>query len=297
MFSRRSLIAAGVGVAIASAGAAHAKDGKPRAGTADALDNLAELEATRGGRLGVSVLDTGTHRQLDFRADERFAMCSTHKFLTVAAILQQIDQGKMNLDQKVSFTRGDLLSYAPITKQHVDAGVMTVDALAAATTAWSDNTADNLLLALLRGPEGWTRYARSLGDSVSRLDRIEPALNTAIPGDPRDTTSPAAMVRNLDVVLLGKALSAASRSRLETWMLDSTITGTLLRAGMPKGWRVADKSGAGENGTRNDIGMITRPGAAPLLAAVYYTQAPGDRTTHDRVLAEAGRIIARTFAV
>jgi len=294
MFSRRSLITAGI--AIASIASAHARSGRPKIGTTAALNDLAALEAERGGRLGVSVLDTGTQRRLTFRADERFAMCSTHKFLTVAAILQQVDRGEMSLDRKVSFTRADLLSYAPITKQHVDAGFMTVDALAAATTAWSDNTADNLLLALIGGPAGWTRYARSLGDSVSRLDRIEPALNSAIAGDPRDTTSPAAMVRNLDAVLLGKALSDASRTRLETWMFDGTITGTLLRAGMPKGWRVADKSGSGENGTRNDIGMITRPGAAPLLAAVYYTQAPGELAARERVLADVGRIIARTFA-
>jgi beta-lactamase class A len=289
MFSRRSLIAAGVGTAVASVGSARAKAG--------VVDDLAALETQRGGRLGVSVLDTGTHQRLDYRADERFAMCSTHKFLTVAAILEQVDRGAISLDRKVAFTRADLLPYAPVTKQHVDTGVMTVEALAAATTAWSDNTADNLLLALMGGPAGWTRYARSLGDSVSRLDRIESDLNSAIPGDPRDTTSPAAMVRNLDVVLLGKALSDASRMRLETWMFDSTITGTLLRAGMPEGWRVADKSGAGANGTRNDIGLITRPGAAPLLAAVYYTQAPGDMAAQDRVLADAGRIIARAFAV
>ncbi|HEY4165422.1 MAG TPA: class A beta-lactamase [Reyranella sp.] len=289
MFSRRSLIAAGVGTAVASVGSARAKAG--------VVDDLAALETQRGGRLGVSVLDTGTHQRLDYRADERFAMCSTHKFLTVAAILEQVDRGAISLDRKVAFTRADLLPYAPVTKQHVDTGVMTVEALAAATTAWSDNTADNLLLALMGGPAGWTRYARSLGDSVSRLDRIESDLNSAIPGDPRDTSSPAAMVRNLDVVLLGKALSDASRMRLETWMFDSTITGTLLRAGMPEGWRVADKSGAGANGTRNDIGLITRPGAAPLLAAVYYTQAPGDMAAQDRVLADAGRIIARAFAV
>lgn len=269
--------------------------GSARADAGRALDELAALEAENGGRLGVSVLDSGIGRRLDFRSDERFALCSTHKFLTVAAILEQVDRGEMRLDRKVALSHADLLSYAPIAKRHVDAGFMTVEALAAAATQWSDNTAGNLLLALLGGPEGWTRYARSLGDSVSRLDRIEPDLNSAAPGDPRDTTSPAAMVRALDAVLLGKALSTASRTRLETWMFDSTITNTLLRAGMPDGWRVADKSGAGGNGTRNDIGMITRPGAPPLLAAVYYTQAPGDMASRDRVLAAAGRIIARTF--
>jgi beta-lactamase class A len=261
----------------------------------DALHDLAALEVTCGGRLGVAVLDTGTGRRLGFRADERFAMCSTHKFLTVAAILALVDADQLSLRHPVAYSRADLLPYAPITKQHVDVGVMTVEALAAATTEWSDNTADNLLLAMLGGPPGWTRYARALGDEVSRLDRIESELNSAIHGDPRDTTTPAAMIRNLDVVLLGKALSDASRARLEGWMFDSTITATLLRAGLPGGWRVGDKSGAGQNGTRNDIGIITRPGATPLLAAVYYTEAPGDMAARERVIADAARIIARTF--
>ena len=296
MVSRRSLIAAGAGAAFASIGRAHARDGKQGGGMVDALNDLAALEAERGGRFGVSVLDAGTRRRLDFRADERFPMCSTHKFLTVAAILEKVDRGELGLDRKVAFTGADLLSYAPIAKKNIAVGTMTVDALAAATTSWSDNTADNLLLALMGGPAGWTRYAHSLGDGISRLDRIEPELNTAIPGDPRDTTSPAAMVRNLGVVLLGKALSDTSRLRLESWMFDSPVTGNLLRAGLPEGWRVADKSGSGENGTRNDIGMITRPGAAPLLAAIYCTQAPGDLAARDRMLADAGRIIARTFA-
>lgn len=274
--------------ACAVAGSARARDG--------ALDALATLEAERGGRLGVSVLDAGTRRRLDHRADERFPMCSTHKFLTAAAVLDRVDRGALELDRKVAFTSADLLAYAPIVRQHVEAGRMTVEALAAAATAWSDNTADNLLLALLGGPAGWTRHARSLGDGVSRLDRIEPALNTGIPGDPRDTTSPAAMVRNLDAILLGTALSQDSRARLESWMLDSPVTGALLRAGLPKGWRVADKSGAGDNGTRNDIAMIVRPGAAPLLAAVYCTQVPGDLAARDRLLADTARIVARAFA-
>lgn len=285
MISRRSLIAAG---AFAATGSAHARDG--------ALDALAALEAERGGRLGVSVLDAGTRQRLDHRADERFPMCSTHKFLTAAAVLDRVDRGTLSLDRKVAVTDADLLAYAPIVRRHVAAGGMTVEALAAAATAWSDNTADNLLLALLGGPAGWTRYARSLGDGVSRLDRIEPELNAGTPGDPRDTTSPAAMVRNLEAVLLGKALSQGSRARLESWMLDSPVTGALLRAGLPATWRVADKSGAGDNGTRNDIAMIVRPGGAPLLAAVYCTQVAGDLAARDRLLADTARIVARAFA-
>jgi beta-lactamase class A len=297
MLARRSLIVAGIGAALGCANAARAQGTVPNDATTDALNDLAALEGAHGGRLGVVVYDSGSGRRLGFRADERFAMCSTYKFLIGAAILELVDRGQLSLDQPVAYGRADLQSYAPITKQHVDAGNMTVEALAAATVEWSDNTASNLLLRLLGGPAGWTRYARSLGDTASRLDRNEPELNTAIPGDPRDTTTPAAMVRNLDVVLLGKALSDGSRGRLESWLFDNTITNTLLRAGVPAGWPVGDRSGAGDNGTRNDVGIVKRPGAAPLLVAAYYTQAAGDMAARERVIADVGRIIGRTFAV
>jgi beta-lactamase class A len=172
---------------------------------------------------------------------------------------------------------------------------MTVDALCEAAIEWSDNTAGNLLLGLIGGPTGWTRYARSIGDTTSRLDRIEPELNTAIPGDPRDTTTPGAMVRDLDVVLLGKALSDASRVQVENWLLDSKITGNLLHAGLPNGWHVGDKSGSGERGSRNDIAIIMPPEAAPILAAVFYTESAEPLPVREKVIAETGRIIAQTF--
>ena len=223
-------------------------------------------------------------------------MCSTHKFLTAAAVLATVDEGKMTLDQRVPYTRADLLGYAPIARQNVDAGFMTVAALCAAAIEWSDNTAENLLLKLIGGPPGWTRYARAIGDPTSRLDRFEPALNTAVRGDPRDTTTPEAMTRNLHVVLLGDALTGGSRGQLETWMLDGRITASLLHAGVPAGWRVADKSGSGENGTRNDIGIILPPKAAPILAAIYYTQSTETLALREKLLADAGRIIAGTFS-
>jgi beta-lactamase class A len=156
-------------------------------------------------------------------------------------------------------------------------------------------TTPNLLLGLIGGPPGWTRYARSIGDATSRLDRIEPALSTALSGDPRDTTTPDAMVRNLDLLLVGQGLSDASRTRLENWMFDSRITANLLHAGVPDGWKVGDKSGSGDHGTRNDIGIIVPPGAAPILAAVYYTGSVEPPAAREQVVAEAGRIIAQSL--
>lgn len=263
--------------------------------SASVREVLHQLEMKSGGRLGVAAMDTGSGRWIGYRSGERFAMCSTHKFLTAAGILFLVDQGRLTLDQRVFYGRAELLDYAPVASKNVDAGYMTVDALCAATVDLSDNTANNLLLGLLGGPEGWTRYARLIGDATSQLDRIEPSLNTAIPGDPRDTTTPDTMVSNLGVVLLTDALSGKSRTRLERWMAGNTVTASLLRAGLPAGWRVSDKSGAGQNGTRNDIGVIRPPGAAPILAAVYCTEAALPPASRDSLIADAGRIIAQAL--
>jgi len=300
--TRRSLAATALGAALCRSLPARAQSSAaPQAsgsdpGLAQAHAAIMDLESRNGGRLGVLAVDTGSGRRISSRATERFSMCSTHKFLTAAAILAMVDRGELRLDQRVPYGRADLLDYAPITRKNVGAGSMTVDALCAAAIEWSDNTADNLLLRLIGGPPGWTRYARSIGDTTSRLDRFEPELNTAIPGDPRDTTTPDAMIRDLHTVLLGTVLTDGSRNRLETWMLDSKITGSLLHAGLPQGWRIADKSGSGENGTRNDIGVIFPPKGAPILAAVFYTQSTKPPASREKLLAATGRIIADTFA-
>lgn len=257
---------------------------------------LAVLEAKNGGCLGVLALDTASGLRLSYHADERFSMCSTHKFITVAAILKMVDCGTLKLDRNIHYDKADILSYAPITIQHLKIGSMTVGALCQAAIEWSDNTAANLLLALIGGPPGWTRFARSIGDDVSRLDRNEPTLNTATPGDPRDTTTPAAMAKDLHVILLGNILSLPSRQLLTDWMLGNQITNDLLRAGMPQGWRVADKSGSGDNGTRNDIGLILPPlPRRPIIATVYYTDSPEPAPLRDALIAKTGQIIAQAF--
>lgn len=267
-----------------------------RPARAEAPASLTALESAHGGTLGVSALDTGSGQRISYRGEQRFPMCSTHKVLSVAAILTAVDQGRLSLDQRIPYSAADLLSYAPITRAHVSQGEMTLGALCAAALDWSDNTAANLLLAQIGGPAGWTRYARSIGDAVSRLDRNEPTLNTAIPGDPRDTTTPNAMLADLNRILLGQVLSARSRQQLTDWMLASSITCPLIKAGVPKDWRVADKSGSGEHGTRNDIGLILRSQKAPILATIYLTGSPLDLAGQNTVVAAVASVIAARFA-
>ncbi|MBI1204427.1 MAG: class A beta-lactamase [Rhodopseudomonas sp.] len=260
-----------------------------------AAAELSALERRSGGRLGVSVFEPASGARLSHRADERFAMCSTFKFLAAAAVLAQVDAAKARLDQPVAYGQADLLSYAPETKKHVGDGRMSLGDLCAAALAWSDNTAANLMLRQIGGPAALTRYIRTLGDKLTRLDRNEPTLNTAIPGDPRDTTTPAAMVEDMAAILLGHALQPASRSQLERWMAACQTGQNRLRAGLPPSWRVADKTGSGDHGTANTIALLRRDGRPPLLAAVYYTQSPATPAARDAVHAHVARLIADTF--
>jgi len=254
--------------------------------------SLAAIERRHDGRLGVLARDTGSGREIGWRPDERFALCSTFKLLAVAAVLQRVDRGSENLARRIAFGAADLDSYAPVTKQHVAEGTMAVVDLCAAAAVWSDNTAGNLLLAALGGPEGLTTFVRTLGDVVTRLDRTEPMLNTAIPGDERDTTSPRSMVADMQAILLGSALSETSRLRLEGWMSQSTTGLGRIHAGVPPGWLVADKSGSGANATANDIALVRRPRAAPILLAIYYTQSRASPDERNAVHADVARLIA-----
>src|SRR5215472_9484291 len=151
----------------------------------DDRSSLAEIEGKVGGRVGVFALDSGNGRQLTHRPDERFAMCSTFKWVLAAAILARVERAQFSLDERVSYGPPELLDYAPSTRQHVAEGSMTVGALAEAAVTLSDNTAANLLLAKSGGPAAFTEFVRSLGDSVTRLDRTEPALNRNDAGDLR----------------------------------------------------------------------------------------------------------------
>jgi beta-lactamase class A len=202
---------------------------------------LAAAEAQLGGRLGVVVLDAGSGRRWTHRPDERFPMCSVFKAIAAAAVLAQVDAGREDLLRRVLFERSALVTWSPVTETRVGGDGMTLGELCDAAVTRSDNTAGNLLLEELGGPTGLTAFMRRLGDITSRLDRWEPALNAATPGDPRDTTTPAAMAANFHALLLGPALSQASRDQLARWLMGSRTGGGKLRAGLPPAWPVGDK--------------------------------------------------------
>ena len=257
-------------------------------------DSIAEIEKRVGGRLGVAVLDTSNATRIDYRQDERFPMCSTFKFLAAAATLERVDAKKERIDRRVAYGEKDLLDYAPITKQHVTEGAMTLSALCAAALEYSDNTAGNLLLRELGGTAAVTRYARSINDDTTRLDRNEPTVNTALPGDVRDTTTPAAMVADMRAILLGDALSEASTQQLIAWLVANTTGNARLRAGVPEAWRVGDKTGTGDRGATGDIAIMWPPSRQPILAAVYMTETAASLADRNAAFAAVGRVIAAT---
>jgi beta-lactamase class A len=258
----------------------------------DAVSSLRELERRNGGRLGVAMLDTAGGRRVAYRGDERFPMCSTFKFLAAALMLARVDRGEERLDRRIVFAESDLVPYSPATKEHVGAAGMTVDAICAAAVTLSDNTAGNLMLASFGGPAGLTAFARALGDPVTRLDRIETALNEGTPGDPRDTTSPLAMLGTMQKLVAGDVLSAASRERLIGWLVASKTGDKRLRAGVPAAWRIGDKTGTGGNGSANDIAAAWAPGRAPIFITAYYTGSTISDEARSAVIAEAGRIVS-----
>lgn len=258
------------------------------------LSNLpaafATLEQTNGGRLGVAVLDTATGQRAEYRADERFPLCSTFKFLLVTAILQRVDRHRESLDRAVSIPPQPLLFNSPLTEPNAGR-TMTIAALCHAALTRSDNTAANLLLETIGGPPGITRFARTLGDPVTRLDRWETSLNEALAGDPRDTTSPGAMVRDLQSVLLGNVLSRSSRDRLVRWMTANLTGLDRLRANLPPDWRAADKTGANGEHTSNDIAMLWPGRRPPLIVAAYITQCAGPESKRAAMLAAIGALV------
>ncbi|TFW25527.1 class A beta-lactamase [Massilia arenosa] len=272
-----------------------AREAAPSTALARAVGELAKLEAKAGGRLGVAAYEAGKAPRVAHRADERFPMCSTFKTMAAGAVLKRSATDAGLLTRRVTYAKSDLVTYSPITEKHVAEG-MTVAELCAAALQYSDNTAGNLLMQLVGGPQGVTAFARSIGDEVFRLDRWETALNTAIPGDERDTTSPAAMARSYERLLLGDALPPAQRMQLRDWMLGNTTGASRIRAGVPPEWKVADKTGTGDYGTTNDAGIAWPAADRALVMVIYFTQPSKGADAQSGVIAEAARLAAAALA-
>ncbi len=261
--------------------------------SANVQQEIARVEGRIGGRMGVYAAAFGESSAVEYRADERFALCSTFKWVLVAQVLAHVDRGALRLDQRLPLAQADLLEYAPVTRAHVAEGSMTIEALSRAAIVQSDNTAGNLLLKLVGGPGGFTDFVRSLGDSTTRLDRFEPALNSNEQGDARDTTSPRAMVGLLHALLFGDALTAASGARLLGWM-DACETGKArIRAAFPPSWVVGDKTGTGEHGACNDVAIARPPRRASILMAIYTSGGPAPLADKEAAIAEAARVATR----
>ncbi len=267
---------------------AHQKNSGP-----SALEPWAAIEAGAAGRLGVAVLDTGNGRLAGHRLDERFPMCSTFKWLAAAAVLARVDAGQERLDRRIHYGREQLVTYSPATAPHAGRDGMTVAALCEAAITLSDNTAGNLLLDSFGGPAALTRYARSLGDAMTRLDRRETELNEATPGDPRDTTTPRSMALLLRSAVLGDALTPASRAQLVQWLQATRTNTKRLGAGLPEGWRLGSKTGSGAHGTTNDVGVYWPPGRAPIVVAAYLTETSAPEAVRNGALAQVAQAVTR----
>jgi beta-lactamase class A len=258
---------------------------------------LATIERQSGGKLGVFAIDTATGRTLAWRADQRFPFCSSFKAPLAAFVLSKVDRGDLRLDQLVSYEAADVMSYAPITRQHLADGAMTIEALCAAAVEYSDNTAANLLLRETGGPAALTAWMRATGDTAFDLSHNEPKLNLSRLGDTHDTTTPRAMASSFRRFARGDGLSPAARAKFTGWLIANTTGAQRLRAGLPQGWRVGDKTGTFNEGwfSTVDVAVVWPPGRAPWIIAGFVTDHVST-AAGETALAQVGALVAEAFA-
>ncbi|MFE7558746.1 class A beta-lactamase [Kitasatospora sp. NPDC057500] len=290
--------ATALAIAVPAGGRALARGTGTGTGTSGGEEGLADrlraLEQAHSARLGVFVHNSATGRTVAYRAGELFPMCSTFKTIAVAAVLRDLDHDGTFLAKRIRYASSDVTEagYAPVTGLHgnLETG-MTVGELCAAAIVFSDNAAVDLLLRELGGPSAVTRFCRSIGDRVTRLDRWEPALNSAEPDRITDTTTPQAIARTYACLTTGNALDAPDRRRLTTWLLNNTTGANRLRAGLPKDWTVAEKTGTGGYGTTNDVGIAWPSGRGPVTIAVLSTKHDPAAPADEPLLAGAAALI------
>lgn len=278
------LLAAGLSLGLLAGAPAFAQD--PELRLAETIDRI---EQDLDARVGLLIRDSASDWSVSYRADERFLMNSTFKTMLCGAVLHRVDTGDIDLDERIAIQTTDLLDYAPVTETLVG-NTMSVGELCHAALDMSDNTATNLLIDRMGGPEGVTAFLREIGDPVSRLDRREPEVNTFAPDDPRDTTTPAAMVSTMETLLTGDALTPQSRAQLVDWMSGGGVTGALIRASTPEGWHVADRSGSGDF-NRNIVAMVTPPDREPYFIAIFLSDAEADFDTRNAAVIELSEAV------
>ena len=268
-------------------------DAAPGTTAADAAA-FAKLETQFHAQFGLYAINTGTGQSVTYQADDRFAFCSTIKAFAASVLLQRdTDQ---QLSQVIPYSKSDLVDYSPVTSEHVGTG-MTLSAIMAAALDISDNTALNLMLGQIGGPAALQSALRSLGDTTTSVDRTEPTLNSAIPGDTRDTSTARALATDLRTFVLGDALTASRRTQLINWLQANTTGGPYIRAAVPANWKVGDKTGNGDYGTRNDMAVLWPPSGAPIVIAVLSNRGDNaNASSGDALLADATKIALQSVS-
>ncbi|MEC1270745.1 class A beta-lactamase [Bacillus vallismortis] len=255
-------------------------------------EKFVQLEKKFDAKLGVYAIDTGTNKTISYRSNERFAYASTYKVLAAAAVLKKNTIEKLN--EVIHYSKDDLVTYSPITEKHVDTG-MSLKEIAEAAIRYSDNTAGNILLQQLGGPKGFEKSLKQIGDHVTKANRFETDLNSAIPGDIRDTSTAKALATDLKAFTVDNNLTPDKRTILTDWMRGNATGDELIRAGAPIGWEVGDKSGAGSYGTRNDIAIVWPPHRAPIVVAILSNRFTEDAHYDNALIAEAAKVVLNNF--
>lgn len=256
------------------------------------LTAIARLqEAKLNARIGIAVIDTATGNTVSYRGNERFPLNSTHKALLCGALLSKVDKGELALSDTTQFSKAALVEYSPVTSQFVAPKSMSWQQLCSAAVSHSDNSAANLVTRKLGGPAAVTRFLAETGDSVTRIDRNEPELNSAIPGDKRDTTTPVAVSQTLQKLVLGNVLTPQSRTQLAQWLREDKVADALLRSVLPAGWSIGDKTGAGANGSRSIISVVWPKNGKPLIVSIYITQTQATLSQSNDAIARLGKTI------
>jgi beta-lactamase class A len=251
-------------------------------------------EETLSARIGVAVLNVETGALWSFRGDERFPLTSTFKSIACAKLLYDVDQKRTELKNTVAVNRDDLVTYSPVLEAYVEKEIALGDACQA-TMLTSDNTAANIVIESVGGTESITSFLRDIGDVNTRLDRVEPGLNEALPNDPRDTTTPISMTNTLNELVFGTVLSQDSRVQLIDWMKRNEVTGNLLRSALPAGWEIGDRSGAGGFGARSITAVVWRDKQSPLIVSIYVSQTDASMDQRDLAIVEIGKSIFDRF--
>ncbi len=255
---------------------------------------IISVEKQLPAHVGVSIYNTETKKTWNYKGDSRVPLMSTFKTLACGKLLSDVDKGGSSLDKSVLVEKKDLVTYSPITENYVGKEITLAEACSAAMLT-SDNTAANIILNNTGGPSELTRFIQGIGDHTTRLDRFEPELNEAKSGDLRDTTSPSAMVNSLNALLFGNVLSPQSTSQLKQWMMDNQVSDNLLRSVLPIGWKIADRAGAGGNGSRGIAAVIWSEKLAPIIISIYITQTNASFDDRNKAIAEIGKSIFLLF--